>query len=118
MHGATPTNLAQGGLILSNGTFSYPRAGARCTGAIWGANGSHRIFSKGRELNLLVVSHENTVEFATRNRELRSLLCTWDVYVLIVVFGGTGNQTHYITATTGKTRHAYVSSIPCLYNII
>jgi hypothetical protein len=42
-----PGNLAQGGLISSNETFSYLR-GAKCTRAIWGANGSYQIFSNGR----------------------------------------------------------------------
>jgi hypothetical protein len=79
MHGATPSNLAQGGLISSNATFSYPRAGARCTRAIWDANGSHQIFSNGRELDLLVVSHENTVEFAALTITFVLLCCDYVV---------------------------------------
>jgi hypothetical protein len=75
MHGATPSNLAQGGLISSNATFSYPRAGARCARAIWDANGSHQIFLNGRELDLLVVSHENTVEFAALTITFVLLCC-------------------------------------------
>jgi hypothetical protein len=66
-------NLVQAGLLSSNATFSYLRAGAKCTRTIWGANGSYQIFSNGMELDLFVVSHENTVEFAALTKIYRCL---------------------------------------------